>query len=255
MLFVVVLFSLATTIASWTIPTLANLAYATAAWMFRTPAVLSVSESENLRRRNQSIRHENTDLRTRNRDLSRSNRELSASNRRLTTQIASQRTVASAGAERIKRRSAYQATRSLSAIPAESIPVVGVATIIATTAWDFNDACRTIHDMSEIQQSLGQETDESFAELVCDTLPLRKARNHHYGSMTVSECRERAVEARDLVFELSRTANDKIPDLIFDLDAVDPEIRQVAEDEFDSVNRICDCLADLACDVEAFSSQ
>ena len=252
MLSIVAFFSLAMTIASFTIPALAKLASGAATWMFGQTAVMTVAEASNLRQSNRRLQAANTDLSTRNRQLDEGNRQLRSTNQRLENQMARQRRVAANGANRIKRRSAFQATRSISAIPTESIPIIGITTIVAMTAWDIRDACRTIEDMSEIQKSMGEDPDDGFVTRICDTLSVQRARTARYRSMTVSQCREEASAARDRVLEVARTARDEIPDLI-DPDELDDEIVQVAEEELDAINKICDCIADLVCSVDKAS--
>ena len=254
MLSIVAFFSLAMTIASFTIPALAKLAYGAADWMFRQTAVMTVAESSNLRHSNRRLQAANSELSTRNRQLDESNRQIRSTNQRLENQIARQRRVAATGANRIKRRSAIQATRSISAIPTESIPIIGITTIMAMTAWDIRDACRTIEDMSEIQTSLGEDPDDGFATRICDTLYLQRARSDHYRRMTVSQCRTEASATREQILEVARAARDEIPDLIDPVE-LDSEIMQVAQEEFDAINEICDCIADLACNIDDLSEQ
>ena len=254
MLSIVAFFSLAMTIASFTIPALAKLASGAATWMFGQTAVMTVAESSNLRQSNRRLQAANSELSTRNRQLDENNRQLRSTNQRLENQMSRQRRVAATGANRIKRRSAIQATRSISAIPTESIPIIGITTIMAMTAWDIRDACWTIEDMSEIQTSLGEDPDDGFATRICDTLYLQRARSDRYRRMTVSQCRTEASATREQILEVARAARDEIPDLIDPVE-LDSEIMQVAQEEFDAINEICDCIADLACNIDDLSEQ
>lgn len=83
-----------------------------------------------------------------------------------------------------------------------------------------------------------------------DNIPLQGARLDHYGNMPVSECRANAEAARDRVFEFADQARDEVPDLLADENAFDSEVVQAANDEFEAINTICDCIADLLCDPE-----
>ncbi len=251
---IVAFFSLAMTIASFTIPTLATFASRAATWIFGETVVITVAEARRLRQSNLTLQAANSELSTRNRQLDENNRQLRSTNQRLENQASRQRRVAVDSANRIKRRSAFQATRSVSAIPAESIPIIGITTIMAMTAWDLRDACRTIEDMSEIQTSLGEPPDDGFATRICDTLHLQRARSDRYRRMTVSQCRTEASATREQILEVARTARDEIPDLV-DPDELDDEIMQVAGEEFDAINKICDCIADLVCSVDNLSKQ
>lgn len=263
MLSLVALFSLAMTIASFTIPALANLAYRAATLMpFRAPAVLSPTESRNLAQQNRQLTQQNrrlqasnTELSTRNHQLNERNRQLRTANQNLESQATRQRRVAANSADRIKRRSAQLATRSIAAIPAESIPILGVTTIIATTAWDLSDACKTVRDMGEIQSSLGVDPDEGMAAWVCEKLNLRGERVNLYQNMTAAQCRMEAKAARDRVLDLARSSRDEIPDLVSDTHEFDSEIMQVAQAEHDEINAICDCIADLTCNLDDLTSR
>lgn len=228
--------------------------------------------TENNRRianRNQDLARQNEALTERNRRLQREkhraaqaarvqkvdSRRLTADNRRLIgrnaelrSQIVGTRAAAAKGARRVGRRAVQTTTRSVSAIPIESIPILGVSTIIATTAWEIRDACRTLDDMAEIQRVLGGEPDTGFAERACDMAPLRRERGDHYGNMTISACRAEADEARDRIFELASQARSDVPDLVAGTEDFDDEVREAADEEYEAINRICDCIAELDCD-------
>ena len=138
--------------------------------------------------------------------------------------------------------------RSVGAIPLESVPILGISTIIVTTAWELRDTCRTLDDMADLQAYLGQDPDMSFAARACDMVAIHSARVDYYGGMPESECRAKAEVARDRVFELAEHARAEAPHLIDETGVFDVEIEQAAEDEFMAINEICDCIADLACD-------
>ena len=267
--------SLAVSMASFAIPALANAVWSATAFVWKT-AVASPRETQRLRHEAQSLRQANQDLtrRTdtlteRNRDLQREkrraaqaarvqkvdsqrltadNRRLLGSNAELRSRISGMRTAATQGAQRIGQRAVQTTTRSVAAIPIESVPILGVSTILATTAWEIRDVCRTLDDMAEIQRAIGHTPDTGFAERACDMAPLWRERGDHYGDMTISECRDEAEEARDRVFELAAQARDEVPDLITEAEDFDDEVRAAAQAEYDAINRICDCIVDLDCD-------
>lgn len=58
---------------------------------------------------------------------------------------------------RVARRTAAGAVRNTSSIAAEAIPVVGIAAIVALTAWDLKDSCDTMRDLQELQRSFSLE--------------------------------------------------------------------------------------------------
>ena len=82
---------------------------------------------------------------------------------------------------------------------------------------------------------------------MCDQLSLQGVRRNQYRNMTESQCRQEAKNARKVVVDLARSSRGEIPGLVLDPKEIDSEIMQVAQKEFDEINTICDCIADLAC--------
>lgn len=63
----------------------------------------------------------------------------------------------------LEARLATGVSRNLAAIPAESIPYVGVAVVLAVTAADLKDACATMKDFNTLLVELGRgEKDPDF---------------------------------------------------------------------------------------------
>ena len=52
------------------------------------------------------------------------------------------------------------AAKSIAAIPAESIPFIGVAVLIADTGYELYAACETVKDLDQLYSDLGMK-DES----------------------------------------------------------------------------------------------
>jgi hypothetical protein len=71
-------------------------------------------------------------------------------------------------ASRIKR----VAAKSIAAIPAESIPVIGVAVLIADTGYELYAACESIRDLDELYADMGieDEAPDDVMYSVCDPL-------------------------------------------------------------------------------------
>jgi hypothetical protein len=69
-------------------------------------------------------------------------------------------------ASRIKR----VAAKSIAAIPAESIPFIGVAVLIADTGYELYAACENIRDLDELYADMGieDETPDDVMHSVCD---------------------------------------------------------------------------------------
>jgi hypothetical protein len=49
------------------------------------------------------------------------------------------------------------AAKSIAAIPAESIPFIGVAVLIADTGYEFYAACETVQDLDQLYVELGMD--------------------------------------------------------------------------------------------------
>lgn len=61
---------------------------------------------------------------------------------------------------RLVNRTKRVAAKSIAAIPAESIPFIGVAVLIADTGYELYAACETVSDLDQLYMDLGVE-DES----------------------------------------------------------------------------------------------
>jgi hypothetical protein len=62
------------------------------------------------------------------------------------------------------------AAKSIAAIPAESIPFIGVAVLIADTGYELYAACETVRDLDELYAELGvaEEVPDDAIHSVCD---------------------------------------------------------------------------------------
>jgi hypothetical protein len=71
---------------------------------------------------------------------------------------------------RLASRTRRVAAKSIAAIPAESIPFVGVAVLIADTGYGLYAACETVKDSDQLYSDLGMEDETTDDELhsVCD---------------------------------------------------------------------------------------
>jgi hypothetical protein len=58
---------------------------------------------------------------------------------------------------RLVSRTKRVAAKSIAAIPAESIPFIGVAVLIADTGYELYAACETVRDLNELYTKLGLE--------------------------------------------------------------------------------------------------
>jgi hypothetical protein len=71
---------------------------------------------------------------------------------------------------RLASRTKRVAAKSIAAIPAESIPFIGVAVLIADTGYELYAACETVRDLDHLYVDLGMadETPVDAMHSVCD---------------------------------------------------------------------------------------
>jgi hypothetical protein len=62
------------------------------------------------------------------------------------------------------------AAKSIAAIPAEAIPFIGVAVLIADTGYELFAACETVRDLDQLYSDLGMSdaTQDDVMHSVCD---------------------------------------------------------------------------------------
>ncbi len=72
--------------------------------------------------------------------------------------------------QRLASRTQRVAAKSIAAIPAESIPFIGVAVLIADTGYELYAACETVSDLDQLYSDLGMadETPKDVMHSVCD---------------------------------------------------------------------------------------
>jgi hypothetical protein len=71
---------------------------------------------------------------------------------------------------RLASRTKRVAAKSIAAIPAESIPFIGVAVLIADTGYERYAACETVRDLDQLYGGLGMadKTPDDAMHSVCD---------------------------------------------------------------------------------------
>ena len=72
--------------------------------------------------------------------------------------------------KRLTSRTQRVAAKSIAAIPAESIPFLGVAVLIADTGYELYAACEIVRDLDQLYEELGMadETPDDVMLSVCD---------------------------------------------------------------------------------------
>ena len=70
---------------------------------------------------------------------------------------------------RLSTRTKRVAAKSIAAIPAESIPFIGVAVLFADTGYELYSACETVRDLDQLHSDLGMadETQDDVMHSVC----------------------------------------------------------------------------------------
>lgn len=116
----------------------------------------------------ESLNSKHNNLKIKNKELTSSHRLLKANYNSKLNNIKKTKNIA----QRISARSAKNAIVNISAIPAESVPYLGISFIVAATAYDINDACSNMKDMDEIMSILEIESDNDKTTKICgQTLP------------------------------------------------------------------------------------
>ena len=90
-----------------------------------------------------------------------------AENRRLTRQATSNKQLVRRVNQRVFARTLRSTARSVSAIAVESLPVIGVAALIGTTAWEVHDGCANLNDLHELYVAFGVEPDYPEYQQTC----------------------------------------------------------------------------------------
>jgi hypothetical protein len=111
----------------------------------------------------QTVRARTHDLETRNRhltavyqDQARQLEQFNVRNRQLAHQLEVSGKHAKDTAATVHRRLAKGVSRNLAALPAESVPYLGIGVTLAVTSLDLYDACQTMKDFNTLLTMMGQ---------------------------------------------------------------------------------------------------
>jgi len=118
------------------------------------------AETRRLRARTARLAREGRTLRARSRRLDLANDRLRS---RVEVQAAHVRRLTGSVLVRLRR----VAAANLAAMPLEAVPLVGVATIVGTTAFEMTQLCATARDAADLRRGLGLETGQAGADRVC----------------------------------------------------------------------------------------
>ena len=84
------------------------------------------------------------------------------------TKLTNKKTAVKKFGTRLTSRTKRVAARSIAAIPAESVPYLGIAAVIAATGYELYEACESMRDLDDLYLSL--EVDESTSGDVTHTV-------------------------------------------------------------------------------------
>lgn len=99
-----------------------------------------------------NLKREHQNLNQRHLTLGNEHKALQVENKAHIKKSFDQASTAKSISARLATRSTANAARNLSSVPAETVPVVGTAIVLAVTAWDLNDACETLKDLNELNE-------------------------------------------------------------------------------------------------------
>lgn len=106
--------------------------------------------------------------------------------------------------QRIAKRTAKAASRNIATMPGESIPVYGIAVVVAATTWEIYDACAMMAEMHELDVAFNPENAISDREVCGMRVP------------TAAELWQQVKAAPGQVWDDMKGYEFQLPDLPFD---------------------------------------
>ena len=113
-----------------------------------------------LSKRNANLSASNNAIEKKRIELERQNKKIAAEHANLKRVSDRQARTAKDISKRLAVRSAASASRNLSAVAGQAIPVAGTAIIVGMTIWDVRDACATMGDVNELNSAFGHEKED-----------------------------------------------------------------------------------------------
>ena len=146
------------------------------------------------------------DIAAATKELSRKNKSLRKQSANLQKKIDKRSVVLKRFSQRTATRSAIAATRNISSISGEAIPILGVAVIAGVTAWNIHDSCQMMKELDELNDEFELQLHLEEKQTVCGIeVPTKE--------QILAEVRENWFKA----YEKSRVsinhAIDEIPDM------------------------------------------
>lgn len=122
----------------------------------KTENKVTQSDLEATKKRRQALEINNKKLTVDLNDMTSRHSKLSSEFDRLSTKYAGNAKAAKGIASTVRNRLAKGVARNTLALPAESIPYLGVGATLAVTALDIYDACSTMRDINGLLKMMGQ---------------------------------------------------------------------------------------------------
>ncbi|MDO8777972.1 MAG: hypothetical protein Q7K57_56505 [Burkholderiaceae bacterium] len=111
--------------------------------------------TEVLQQRNLSLTESNKAIASKHATLEKAHNEVNIKHKELTRTSGLRAAATTSFTKRLATRSAINASRNLSSVPAESIPYIGIGIVVAVTALDLYDACETLKDINALNSEFG----------------------------------------------------------------------------------------------------
>ena len=117
-------------------------------------------ETEVLQRENKTLSDSNKTIINKHATLEKAHKEINTNHAEL-ARTADLRAVATKSfTKRLATRSAVNAARNLSSVPAEAIPYIGIGIVVGVTALDIYDACETLKEINVLNAGFGGELED-----------------------------------------------------------------------------------------------
>ena len=110
---------------------------------------LSSKLTDKILSRSSTVNRKN-DVASATKELSRKNKSLKKRSSNLQKRIDKRSVALKKFSQRTAARSAIAATRNISSISGEAIPILGVAVIAGVTAWNIHDSCQMMKELDEL---------------------------------------------------------------------------------------------------------
>lgn len=124
----------------------------------RTRSIAKATEV--LQRENKSLSESNKTIIGKHATLEKAHKEINTKHAELTRTAGRRVAATKSFTTRLAKRSAINAARNLSSVPAQAIPYVGIGIVVGVTTLDLNDACETFKDINALNSEFGGQLED-----------------------------------------------------------------------------------------------